>query len=1192
MKLRYLRILAAAICVLGLSSALIQRANADELYGRVRGVASDSTGAVLPVVQLKLTNVGTGVSEESVSGSDGSFTFPNLKPGEYKLVATKPNFKTFQVSSIRVEPNNIYVQNVSMELGTISETIEVTANRAQVEMTSMQLTATIDAKTITDLPLIGRNWVTLQQTLPGVVTPDTRFSTNYSTNGSQAQQNSYLVNGNDSNDLPLNSPLAVPNPDTIEEVKMVTNTINPEFGRNSGAVLNAITKSGTNNFHGTGFWFYRDTFLNTHSFFSQTVPVFHQNQLGGTVGGPVWKNKVFFFYGLQVTRARQPNGNTITNTVYTPAQLAGGFDPALINDATSTMDPTTGKWTFTNPNNSPFPMFGDANSTCPVSGGVMCAAGTPYGKTLKAGATPTSQPVPTGNNGLFSTGAVPTQLFNSLAAKLVQQFVPAAAPGTNQASFSPVTLAKVNQHVGRLDLNLNQKNSIWFYGFANDSTSVNGIPFTGATLPGFGDQSVPFTKQFTASWIHIFNTNVLNEFRLGYSRLNFKTGQPVTVRQPSTVGFPNIIPQLASGADYPQIAITGYFTLGGTNNGPQPRKDQTYQVTDNFSWLKGKHSFKFGYDGRKFQVWNPFANSNDGVFNFDTAGFYSTGDPGLDFLLGIPNTYSQGSGSIIIAQAYEHYFYGQDQWRVKPNLTVTLGAGYQIDTPIQEFQNKGLSRVCVQPGLQSKVFPTAPVGYTLPGDPGCDTHGGASTKFNHIGPRAGFAYTPNWGGHLTGGSGKTSIRGGFGLYFNRGEEELNLQDLGIAPFGLNTLGVADATTKTNFYNPSFPDPYHDIASGFSIPNKFPYTTPGPGTTNIDFTQFQIGPNLSVIPKNFTTPHSFNYNLTVERELPGQMIVRVGYVGAHGSKLITSYTFNPINPADIPVCLADPVCVASRASLTSVHPEFFPLDGKVYGSGGQVTNGGFSNYNSLQVTVEKHMSHGLQFLSAYSYSHSLDVSSSFEDTAFQAAGGVDPYGRFGRDYGDSAFDARHRWVLSMDYEIPSLKHVWSALPGRLVEGWRVNGINALQTGFPIIFQDTGSRSLTCSLNFSYYGCPDRPEIVSTPTILDPKTSVIATKNHYYFNPSAFGRETLGTLGNVSRGYLHGPGYWNTDVSLQKDTRITEGKTVQMRFEAYNVFNHTNFANPVGSVSSGNFGRISALRSFTNSRQIQLGAKFIF
>jgi hypothetical protein len=253
-----------------LSSAMLQKAQADELYGRVRGIVTDSTGAALQGVDLKLHNVGTGAMEDALSDSNGSFNFINLKPGQYRLTASKDSFKTFEVSGIKVEPNEIYVQNVPMELGGVSETIEVAANQAEVEQTSMQLTATIDAKTITDLPLLGRNWVNLQQTLPGVVTPDTRFGTNFSTNGSQAQQNSYLVNGADSNDLPLNSPQVVPNPDAIEEVKMVTNTINPEFGRNSGAIINAVTKSGTNSFHGDVFEFYRDTFLNTHNFFQKS----------------------------------------------------------------------------------------------------------------------------------------------------------------------------------------------------------------------------------------------------------------------------------------------------------------------------------------------------------------------------------------------------------------------------------------------------------------------------------------------------------------------------------------------------------------------------------------------------------------------------------------------------------------------------------------------------------------------------------------------------------------------------------------------------------------------------------------------------------------------------------------------------------------------------------------------------------
>jgi hypothetical protein len=219
---------------------------------------------------------------------------------------------------------------------------------------------------------------------------------------------------------------------------------------------------------------------------------------------------------------------------------------------------------------------------------------------------------------------------------------------------------------------------------------------------------------------------------------------------------------------------------------------------------------------------------------------------------------------------------------------------------------------------------------------------------------------------------------------------------------------------------------------------------------------------------------------------------------------------------------------------------------------------------------------------------LDVSSSFEDTSFQLAGGVDPYGKFGRDYGSSAFDARHRWVFNSTYDIPSLKHAWSAAPSRLVDGWRLSGIIALQTGFPIHFQDSANRSLTCDLAISFYACPDRPDIVSSPVILNPK----ASSAHLYFQKNTFAHNAIGTLGNVPRGYLSGPGYSNTDFSVQKDTRITEGKTFQMRIEFYNLFNHTNFANPSGNINSGNFGRITAIRSFTNSRLIQLGAKFVF
>jgi hypothetical protein len=1139
---------------------------ADNLYGSIRGTVTDASGAVLPGVQIKLTNIDTGIVKELAASSDGSFQFVELQPGRYNLAVSKANFKQFEAHGIQIIQNQTFVQNVRMEVGTASEVLEVTADAAQVETTSIQLGATLSGEMVRDLPTLNRNWITLQQTLPGVVTADTRFGSNYSTNGSQAQQNSYLVNGTDANDLPLNSPLTQPNPDAIDEVQMVTNTINPEYGRNSGAIMNATTKHGENRFHGSAFEYYRDTFLNTANFFqynpntnSKTVPQLHQNQLGGTIGGPIWKNKVFFFYALQITRARTPEAESFnTQNVYTPAQFNNG-------DFTATFDDP---------------------ATCIPSPTVQCHF-------VSSGSIPTTLSNINGASGICPGAAtwfdcfgasrqVATSVFNPLSSQLVTQFVPLSPTG--QIPVTPTTFVKENQHIGRMDFNFSSKDAVWFYALANDRSSLNELPFSGATLPGFGDSSLPYTKQFTAAWTHTFSPTLLNELRPGYTRLNFPTGQPQHVRQPSAVGFPNIFPQLASGADYPQMALTGYFTLGGTNNGPQPRKDQTYQLTDNLSWIKGKHNLKFGYAGRKFQVWNPFAASNDGTFTFDASGPFSTGDPGLDFLLGVPATFNQQSGAVIIADAYEHYFYAQDQWQVRSNLTLTLGTGYQIDTPISEYQNGGLSRVCFNPALQSTVFPTAPLGLIFPGDPGCNKQGGPKTKYDHFGPRVGFAWSPDLG-RLTGGPGKTSIRGGFGLYFNRSEEELNLQDLSTPPFGLASSGAT---------NPMFPNPYADINGGAGVPvNPFPYSPPKPGDTTINFANFEpFGFSVQVNAPNLTAPYAMNWNLSVQRELPAKTILQIGYVGSHGSRLITSYTANPATPAGVQACAADPVCVDNAPFQPLLYPSHYAYPGDVWANFGQQTNGGRSNYHSLQVSATKHVSHGLEFQTAYTWSHSLDVSSSFEDTAFQTAGGVDSYGHFGRDYGSSAFDARQRWVVSWVYNVPNPGKNWGALASRALGGWTFTGDNAFQSGFPINFQDSNMQSLNCTWFFSYYGCSDRPDIVNRPKSLDPRSASFNGKHNYWFDPSSFTDNALGTEGNTPRGYFNGPGFWNMDATLGKETKITEGSSLKVRIDFFNIFNHTNFANPSGNIGSSRFGRITGIRNFTNSRLIQLGADLRF
>jgi len=1138
----------AVVVALTTGHMLVQTAWADDVYGRIRGTVTDSAGASMTGVEVVVTNTNTGIAKTTRTGASGEYEFLNLPaPGTYSIVVQQQGFKTYRANVIHLGLNQTLVLDISLELGSVSETVLVEADKPQVEQASMQLTNTISSTTITQLPLNGRNYIFLQQTLPGVVIPDTRFNSNFATNGSQGQQNSYLVNGNDSNDLPLNSPLAPPNPDAIAEVKLVTNTINPEFGRNSGAILNAVTKSGTNSFHGSAFEFYRDTFLNVHDFFHKNPPIFHQNQFGGTIGGPIWKNKTFFFFGLQDTRARQPGANSNgTTNVFTQDMLNGIWNPAKMS-ATKT---------------NPFPIVGSNGTTYP--------AGTPWAT-------------------IFPTGIVPTSDYNPLAAQLVKDFVPlpnCGTPGCRLYSFNPLTKLSTDQYLGRLDQNFGSKDTLWFYGYANDQHTLNDIAFSAASLPGFGDKSVPYTKQFTTAWQHTFTASTVNEFRAGYTRLNFDTGTPQKLVTPASVGFSNIFPQIPQGAGYPRMTINGYFNLGFTSNGPQPRKDQTYQLSDSFSWIKGRHSLKFGYDGRKFQVWNPFGARNNGSFNYTNSAKYGTGDPGLNFLLGIPTSYNQSSGQVIIADAYEHYSYAQDQWRFKNNLTLIFGVGYQIDTPIAEYQNQGLSRACLVPGQQSKVFPTAPLGYAFPGDSHCDKYGGASTKYNHFGPRVGFAYSPDWA--MTGGKGKTSIRGGFGIYFNRGEEELNLQDLGSPPIGQTSSGVGDIGLV-----PSFPDPWTDIAGRGSLPNKFPYTAPTAGAA-IDFSQF-FPFSINVVDPKLTIPYAMNYNLTVEHEFPSSIILRVGYVGAQGRHLVSAFSFNPMTPAGVQTCLATPDCASNGDQAPVNFPNLFVFPGDVWGNSGMQHTIGTSNYNSLQITGDKRLTHGLTFLTSYTYAHSFDTGSSFEDVAFQNAGSFDPYGRRARDYGASAFDARHRFTLVFSYELPKPNF----LP-RVLGGWRLTGSTVRQTGFPINLEDTNELSLVCSITYTFYACPDRPDIVSAPHLLDPRKS----PDHLWFDPTTFSDNQVGTLGTVPRGFLYGPGYWGANASIQKDTKITERTAIQLRLEAYNVFNHANFGNPndaagTSDVASPTFGRITALRPFVNngpspegSRLVQLAAKFIF
>jgi hypothetical protein len=1126
---------------------------ADDLYGRIRGGVNDSSGAAVAGVQITATNVDTGVAKTVISGSDGGYEFLQLAaPGKYFVQAEQKGFKAYRVDAIELKLNQIYVLNFALEVGVVTESILVRADQAQVETTSIQLGRNIDASTVVDLPLNGRNWVQLQQTLPGVVAASDRFGTNYATNGGRSQANSYLVNGTDANDLPLNSLQIIPNPDSIAEVNLITNTINPEYGRNGGAILNATTKSGTNDFHGDVFEFFRDTGLNTKNFFSSSTTVFHRNQFGATIGGPFVKDKLFGFFSYQGTRARQPQAGG-TTTVFTQAERTGNF-----SDGSGT-SPFTGA--------SPIPLVGENGQTF--------AAGTPYSQ-------------------IFPTGNIPSVDLNPISANLTNQFVPLPTIGTT-FEFNPITPQTTDQYLGRVDYTLSKRDTIWGYFFLQPNSTTDTLPFTGSTLPGFAEQSRSRSQQYTVAHSHTFGSSAINEARFGYQRFNFLAVQPVTPTLPSSAGF-DISPQNPAGAGLPFISVTGLFNLGFSTNGPQPRIDQTYQFTDNFSKNIGRHALKFGFEMRRSQVENPFFFNNNGAFTFAGSGTFSTGNPGADFLLGIPDSFAQSSGGFIDARTQTYYSYAQDQFKFRPNLTITYGVGWQIDTPLSDVFNRGLALNCFRPGQQSTVFPTAPAGLTFPGDRGCNDAGGVTTKFKDFGPRIGFAWSPH-------GSSKTSVRAGYGIYYNRTEEELALQNLIAPPFSLSTGGIANVGGS-----PAFANPFRDIQTGQTIASPFPFAPPRAGAAT-DFSQFEPL-SLNVFDPRFAVPYSQNYNLTLERELPGQFILSVGYVGSVGHRLTKVVEGNPAgSEAGNPICLATPGCNAFNLFQTAPQSFRFPQTNAngllTFGSIGTQETTGNSSYNSLQIVADKHISHGLTFRATYTLSHSIDSASSFEDLSNGL--GADPFNPR-RDYGDSTFDARNRFVVNYTYDIPKTR--FEGLRGRLFNGYRLSGITTVQGGFPISVFDGGFRSLTCDATFSFFGCFDRPNFngggVQT---FDPRTGSVANtinpsrprpvQGNYFFNPNEFSQEPLGTLGNAGRNFFHGPGLNNFDFAVHKDTQVSEATRLDLRIEFFNLFNHANF-NPVsssggtnGNSNSANFGRIlNARPSGIDSRLIQLVAKFNF
>jgi hypothetical protein len=1129
---------------------------ADELYASIRGTVTDQSGAVLAAVNVTAVNIATGVSRSAVTNSTGAYAFLQLPVGDYALRIEKPGFKVYSASHVHLEVNQVFDLDVHMEIGAVAEQVVVEANAVQVETTTPQRGDVVDSNQIENMPLIGRNWVNLQQLESGVVAAsDARLE--FATNGSQTTQNSFLINGTDTNDLPLNTRSVVPSPDAIEEFRMVTNTMNPEYGRNSGAVVNALIKSGSNAFHGDAFEFYRDSFLNSSDYFTHQRAIFHQNLFGGTIGGPIWKNHSFFFFSYQGYRVNQPQPSTAPSvTTYDPGQLNGTVAfPGLSTSSTI----------------APIDLVGD-------DGNAYAANTTPYST-------------------IFSSGIIPTADINPIVQSL-EKYIPAPNQPNNVFSFQPVQTLNQDQYIIRIDQNIGKNDLLWGTWFQESRPSTETLPFVGATVPGFSQVDQRHWKFVTLAWSHTLNDHMINELRAGYTRFNYNDVLPETPTLPSSLGF-SITPQDPSLAGLPVMNIAGLFNLGFSQFGPQPRKDITFELVDNFSFNHGQHAFKVGFDMRRFQVDNPFYAENSGFFNYAGTGAYTTGNPGADFLLGIPDFYIQESGGFGNNRGQEYYSYFQDQWKVRPNLTLSYGLGWTIDVPLVDSSYNGHGMAAFYPGQQSVVYPNAPLGVVYSGDPGVHASG-TTHPFRNFGPRLGFAYSPDLG-RLSGGAGRMSIRGGFGMYYNRVEEELNLQFQGVPPNSVATFGAL-----SNGGSPTFANPFVDIAGQVPTANNpFPFLG---APSNVQFTS--ANGNLPVwagccssLDQNNVDPTAYNYSLTVERLFPGSTIFSLGYVGAVAHHLMIGHPRNLVT--SVAPCVAQyPACNLSNQQFT--QPGDFIYPGNVYGTIDTISSIGNSNYNSLQAGLKKRLSRGLEFSANYTWSHSLDNGSGFENSAFGGLGfgglsnvrAYNPYCGKVCNYGSSIFDARQRLVIGYFYELPH-PSLGSGLLSRATKGWTIAGITTFQKGFPMDVVDTSGPSLHC-YSSSDFACFDAPNQIAPITYSNPHSA-----GNPYFSASSFlggcpiygssapaGCVPLGSFGDAPRNPLVGPGINNWDFQLFKDTNITEKTRLELRIEFYNLFNHTQFA-PGGIVTDvnqgANFGREFAANP---PREIQLAGKFYF
>ncbi len=1104
------------------SASLLQ---AQDATGRVVGTVTDRSSAVIPGAHVVVTNAATHVSRETVTDSSGFYQVLALPIGNYTVSVDHKGFNPVTTNSSKLEINQSLKIDIKLEVGTKTETVTVESTANTVETINPTMGSTVSDRSVQDLPLNGRNVLDLALLQPGVLPADnpnntSAFSANtaFSVSGGRNDSNTFILDGGANNDLLDNGVVYNPNPDAVQEFKVLTSNFTAEYGRNGGGIVTVVTKSGTNVFHGSAYEYNRNDAYNANDFFSnlnnQPRAVLKRNQFGGTLGGPIVKSKLFFFgsYEGQRQNALQPSGQV---TVLTPQEAAGDFSAS--------------------PNQAAVASFLQAN---------------PFFQ---------SDPTKRGVNPGDPTVIDPTTIDPVAKAYLAAGLLPTNAAGS--ASFQNAAQNNYDQMTGKFDWELTENDRFTATLGRLHANFLNPGP---GGIPGFSATTENHRQFLHFAYTRILSPTLLNEFHISAQRIDTLQSEPAqTAPIPSALGVA-ITPDIATGP--PQLDFPN-LTVGFSIQGPSHLTDNTFNFSDTLSWTHGKHTLKFGGSFIAFQDNQVFDFIGNGLFDFGNSN--GAGDPFANFLVGLPQDFLQFPAAPSNIRGKSTFVFGQDEWHIKSNLVLTLGLRYEYSTPKSDTFGRTFDII---PGQQSTIFPGAPVGLVFPGDKGVPTGANFPDK-NDFAPRFGFAWQPFK-------DSKTSIRGGFGVFYDVLKAEDNFQFNGQVPFAsAGNFGFPDPSAgggagPFNFLG----DPYGSTGN----PNPFP-SKPVDHSVNF-FNTFGTfgGGGVFFVDPHLRTPYTYQYNLSIEHEVARKTTVEAAYVGSSSRKLTALRDVNPFDPTTL--------SSANPQRVLNETPGNVPSDANTDGSFGflnEFTNSANANYNALQLSLRKQSSSSrlgnTYFTLGYTYAHSIDDASGFRQFNSNVPS-LNPH--FFRASSD--FDVRSFLVFSGGWDLP-----FNRGPKALVKGWSFYPIVFWRTGYPLtanagLFTENFDPGLS---GLGDGGLANADQIapihyLNPHTILD----INGLSGPYVFDPNSFSDTPTAPYGTAGRNSIRVPGRANFDLSLSKITPLYKDRAkLEIRVDAFNLLNHTQFSNFDTFASDPGFGQATNVYA---PRELQLAAHIRF